>query len=218
MRKYAVEFLGAFFLVLTYGSTAVLGTAGPLAALAVGAMLMVMVYAGGHISGGHYNPVVTLAVFIRGRCEGRSVGPYILAQLLGAALAAFVVGKIFAPAVLAAGEGVDSFAFGKAGAAAAAVAAELLFTFALVYVVLNVTSSRETGGNSYYGLAVGFTMAAGVFAAEGISLGALNPAISTALCLTGRLAWADCWIHFLPQILGGVLAAFTFKGLNPKDV
>jgi aquaporin Z len=214
MNKYVVELIGTFFLFLTIGTSAVLGTAGPLAALAIGATLMVMVYAGGHISGAHYNPAVTLAVFIRGRCEAKDVAPYIVAQLIGASLAGLIVLKIFAPAVLDAGKGIERFTIEHSGAA---VAAELFYTFALAYVVLNVATTSKTEGNSYFGLAIGFTVAAGAFAVGAISLGGFNPAVSTALCITGKLGWADCWMHFLPQILGAVLAAFTFKALHPED-
>jgi aquaporin Z len=213
MNKYAVEFLSTFFLFMTIGTAAVLAEA-PLAPLAIGGVLIVLVYAGGHISGAHYNPAVTLGVFIRGRCDGKDVAPYILAQLLGASLAAFVVVKIFGPSVLEAGKSIDVHEFGKSGAV---VAAELLFTFALVYVILNVSTSKNTEGNHYFGLAIGSTVMVGAFTVGSISLGGFNPAVSFGLCLVGKLAWADSWMHFLPQILGGVLAAFTFKALNPND-
>ena len=214
MNKYSVELIGAFFLFLTIGTAAVLGAAGPLAPFAIGVTLMVMVYAGGHISGAHYNPAVTIAVFIRGRCEGKDVAPYIVSQLIGAGLAALVVSKLFGPAVLEAGKEIERFTIENSGAV---VAAELLFTFALVYVILNVATSKNTEGNSYFGLAIGCTVMAGAFTVGGISLGGFNPAVSTALCITGKLGWADSWMHYLPQFLGAVLAAFTFKGLNPDD-
>lgn len=214
MNKFGVEFLSTFFLFLTIGTAAALGTAGPLAPLAIGVVLIVLVYAGGHISGGHYNPAVTLGVFIRGRCDGKDVAPYILAQLLGASLAAFVVVKIFGPSVLEAGKSIEVYKFDKSSAV---VAAELLYTFALVYVFLNVVTSQKTEGNHYFGLAIGSTVMVGTFTVGDISLGGFNPAVSFGLCLVGRLAWADSWMHFLPQILGGVLAAFTFKALNPND-
>src|SRR5512135_3665604 len=91
MNKYITEFIGTFFLVLTVGCTVVIGGAGVIAPLAIGSALMVMVYAGGHISGGHFNPAVTLGVYIRGRCPAKDVAPYWIAQLAGAALAAVVV-------------------------------------------------------------------------------------------------------------------------------
>jgi aquaporin Z len=76
MNKYLVEFIGTFFLVLTVGCTVIGNGAGPLAPIAIGASLMIMVFAGGHISGGHYNPAVTLGVWMRGKCETKDVVPY----------------------------------------------------------------------------------------------------------------------------------------------
>jgi aquaporin Z len=91
MRKYATEFIGTFFLVLTIGCTGIAAGPGVIAPLAIGAVLMVMIYAGGHISGGHYNPAVTLGVFLRGRCPAGDVAPYMAAQLAGAGAAAAAV-------------------------------------------------------------------------------------------------------------------------------
>ncbi len=212
MNKYVVELVGTFFLFLTIGTAAVLGAApAGFAPLAIGITLMVMVYAGGHISGAHYNPAVTIAVFIRGRCEGKDVAPYIISQLIGGSLAALVVLKLLDPAV----DGdIERQTFDNS---LAVVASEFLYTFALAYVILNVATSKKTEGNSYFGLAIGFTVMAGAFTVGGISLGGFNPAVSTSLCITGKLGWADSWMHYLPQFLGGVLAAFTFKGLNPED-
>src|SRR5437660_4360215 len=91
MNKYLVECIGTFFLVLTIGCSVIAGGPGVIPPLAIGAVLMVMVFAGGHVSGGHYNPAVTFGLWIRGRCDNIQVGPYIIAQIIGAVLAAFVV-------------------------------------------------------------------------------------------------------------------------------
>jgi aquaporin Z len=132
-----------------------------LAPLAIGASLMVMIYAGGHISGGHYNPAVTMAVLLRGRIGlGEAVG-YWIAQLV----AALVVG-----AVVTRGVGASLSPAGHA--LVTAVVAELLFTFALAYVVLNVATSKDHSDNSFYGLAIGFTVVAG--AAAGLAFRVLN--------------------------------------------
>src|SRR5881392_3029745 len=95
MNKYVTEFIGTFFLVLTVGCTVVPGAAGVIPPLAIGSALMVMIYAGGHISGGHYNPAVTLAVWLRGKCPTKDVVPYWVSQVIGAALAAAAVGFLF---------------------------------------------------------------------------------------------------------------------------
>src|SRR6476660_8820324 len=91
MNKYITEFIGTFFLVLTVGCTVVIGGAGVIAPLAIGSALMVMILAGGHISGGHFNPAVTLGVWLRGRCPAKGVVPYWVSQGSGAVLAAAVV-------------------------------------------------------------------------------------------------------------------------------
>ena len=162
MSKLLTEVIGTFFLVLVIG-LAVLREA-PLAALAIGSTLMVMVYMGGHVSGGHYNPAVTLAVFLRGKLPSRDVAPYMAAQLAGAVLAALTVhaikGRSMAPAP-GAGVGVGP-----------ALLVEALFTFALCLVVLNAATARKTEGNSFYGLAIGFTVFAGLIAGASTSGGA----------------------------------------------
>src|SRR5215467_1520909 len=155
MNKYIAEFIGTFFLVLTVGCTGIGAGAGVIAPLAIGAALMVMVFAGGHISGGHYNPAVTLGVLIRGKVKPADVVPYWIAQFLAAVIAAWLVIKC-----LRLGVPVTAIA-PKMGPA---LLAEFLFTFALVYVVLNSATAEGTSGNSFYGLAIGMTVMTGAFA------------------------------------------------------
>ena len=152
MRKYIAEFIGTFFLVLTVGCTVIPAAAGVIPALAIGAVLMVMVFAGGHISGGHFNPAVTFAIFIRGRLELKDVVPYWLAQIAAGIAAAFVA----------------MFLVGKSGTpmeitnVPAAFVAEFLFTFALAYVVAELRDrERYYRTTVLYGLAIGFTVLAG---------------------------------------------------------
>jgi len=208
VAKYVVEFIGTFFLVLTVGMT-VLDPHGAneMAPLAIGAALMGMIYAGGHISGAHYNPAVTLAVWIRGRCPARDVPFYWLAQVLGALAAAYLVLvlKDF-PAVKA-----------LAPRLAHAVLVEFLFTFALAYVVLNVATAKATAGNPYYGLAIGFTVVAGAYAVGVISGGAFNPAVAVGLSAMGFSPWPNLWIYLVGCLAGGAMAGFVFKALNPGD-
>ena len=141
MNKYIVEFIGAFFLVLTIGFTVIEPGAGAMAPLAIGSALMVMVYAGGHISGAHYNPAVTLAVWMRGRCASVDVPGYMIAQVVGAVIAAFIVLLV---------KGNPTVQAGTPNVVPALIA-EFLYTFALCYVVLNVATSKNTSGNSFYG-------------------------------------------------------------------
>jgi len=206
MRKYLVEFIGTFFLVLTIGMV-VLGGRGDFASLGIAAVLTVMIYAGGHISGAHYNPAVTLAVLIRGRIGvGEAVG-YMIVQIIGGVAGALLVTYFMAklPEVLPQG---NSFR---------AVVAEFLGTFALAYVVLNVAPSKETAGNSYYGLAIGFTVMAMAYSFGSISGGAFNPAVAVGICIMQLAGWNDIWIYLVGCFGGGLLAGLIFRFLNPND-
>jgi len=209
MTKYLTEFIGTFFLVLTIGCT-VIG-AGPqvIAPLAIGSALMVMIYAGGHVSGAHYNPAVTLAVWLRGKCDTKDVAPYWASQIAGAALAAFTVKFLKADAAAAVTPNNP--------AVLPALVAEFLFTFALAYVVLNSATAKGTSGNSFYGLAIGFTVMTGAFAAGGISGGAFNPAVAVGATLMNLFPWSNIWIYWVAELAGGALAAATFKCLCPDD-
>jgi aquaporin Z len=207
MRKYLSEFIGTFFLLLTIGCTGIAAGPGVIAPLAIGSVLMVMIYAGGHVSGAHYNPAVTLGVFLRGRCPAGDVGPYIAAQLAGAVAAAAIV--LF----FKANEPVGPLEV----RVAPAFAAEFLFTFALVYVILNVATARATSGNSYFGLAIGFTVLAGAFAVGDVSGAAFNPAVAIGASILGLLPWPNIWLYLVADLLGGVAAAFVFNSMNPTD-
>jgi aquaporin Z len=209
MKKLLVEFIGTFFLTVTVATAAVLGTAGPMAPFAIASVLMVMIYAGGHVSGAHYNPAVSLAVFLRGRSTANEFGSYVLAQLIAGALAVFI-----AKALVPAAPAIEPLKL----ISTPTVIAELLFTFALAWVVLNVATAKATAGNSNYGLAIGFTVLVGAFTVGGISGGAFNPAVSMMLIVIGKLPIADCWMHLLPQILGATSAAYLFKTTHPEDV
>jgi aquaporin Z len=156
--RYAAEAIGTFFLVFTVG--AAVGGGSPLAPLGIGAVLMVMVYAGGHLSGGHYNPAVTLAVLVRGRIKLRDAAAYWMVQLGAGLLAALAVRDFLDPVELDRHATMTLSGHGLV----AAFTSELLFTFALCYVVLNVATSKSHPDNSFYGLAIGFTVVAGAFA------------------------------------------------------
>ena len=207
MRKYIAEFIGTFFLVLTVGCTVIPNAAGVIPALATGGVLMVMIFAGGHISGGHFNPAVTFAIFIRGRLELKDVVPYWVAQIVAGIAAAFIA----------------MFLVGKGGTPMditnipVVFVAEFLFTFALAYVVLNCATAKGTLDNSFYGLAIGFTVLAGIFAVGAISGGAFNPAVAIGAAVMKLLKISDIWIHIVAELAAGLLAGLTFKFLNPTD-
>jgi aquaporin Z len=207
MKKYIAEFIGTFFLVLTIGCTVIGGGSGVIPPLAIGAALMVMVYAGGHISGGHYNPAVTLGVLIRGKVSAADAVPYILAQLAGAALATMAI------KFLRAGVAVTPMAPNLGPA----LLAEFLFTFALVYVVLNAATAEGTSGNSFYGLAIGMTVMTGAFAVGDISGGAFNPAVALGISMLGLSSWENIWIYLVANFGAAIAAAIVFKLTNPPD-
>jgi aquaporin Z len=207
MNKYIVEMIGTFFLVLTVGCTVIEKGAGPLAPIAIGAALMVMIFAGGHISGGHYNPAVTLGVWMRGKCDTKDVAPYIAFQIIGAAIAAAIVKFFKSGTPITAGS----------IATLPSLLAEFLFTFALVYVVLNVATAKGTANNSFYGLAIGMTVMTGAFSVGNISGGAFNPAVAIGVTIMGLSTWTNIWIFFVAEFLGGAVAALTFKAVNPAD-
>jgi aquaporin Z len=204
VAKLVTEFIGTFFLVLTIGLTVLGGS--PMAPLAIGTSLMIMVYMGGHISGAHYNPAVSLALLLRGKLPAAQFVPYVTAQVAGALVAAFTVnailGKTFAPAP---GDGVGTFG---------ALLVEVLYTFALALVVLNSAATEKTKGNSFYGLAIGFTITAAAFAGGPVSGGAFNPAVGIGPTIVNALlgggTWSHLWLYLVGPLVGGALAAMVF--------
>ena len=207
MKKLLVEFIGTFFLVLVVGLTLVEPGAGSLAPIAIGATIAIMVYAGGYISGGHYNPAVTLAVWIRGKCDTKEVLPYFGVQVAGALVAAVVVNFLKAGAFIAPANPEIS----------KALLVEVLFTFALAYVVLQTATSPQTSGNSYYGLAIGSTVLVGAFAGGAISGGVYNPAVAVGAIVMGLMPAGNIWIFLVANFAGGALAGLVFKMVNPAQ-
>ncbi len=210
MNKYLVEFIGTFFLVFTVGNVVLGGDAiGMLGPLAIASSLMVMIFAGGHISGAHFNPAVTLAVTMRGKCSPADAVPYVVAQCLAgiaaAAAAVFLHGS--------AAEMLDPVAAGVPKV----LLVEFLLTFALCYVVLNTATAAGTAGNSFYGLAIGFTVLVGAVSVGAISGGAFNPAVAVGLGVMKKAAWPNIWMFLAPQLVAGAVAAVVFRITNGAD-
>ena len=205
-RKLVVEFVGMFLFMFTVGMATNTAGAGVLAPLAIGSVLMVMVFAGGHVSGGHFNPAVSTAVFLRRRMESIEFAAYVATQGVAAVIAGLVVryvgGREAQTPVASAGK---------------MLIAEFLFTFALAWVVLHVATARGTDGNSFYGLAIGFTVVTGAFAVGGISGGAFNPAIALGAMVTGLFEWSNLWIYLLADFLGAAAAAYAFLYVLPAE-
>jgi aquaporin Z len=206
-RKLVVEFIGTFFLVFTVCMAIHPNTgADGVAPLAIGAVLMVMVFAGGHISGAHYNPAVSTAVLLRGKMTQDEWVRYVITQLVAGIVAALI----------------SRIVVGHSPAAPLAnvwkeMIVEFLFTFALAYVVLNVATARGTEGNSFYGLAIGFTVAAGAFAVGNVSGGAFNPAVALGATVAGALKWSHIWLYIIINPLGGAAAAYAFLYVQPAE-
>ena len=201
MNKYITEFIGAFFLVLG----AILGGA-PGAAMA----LMIMVYAGGHISGAHYNPAVTLSVWMRGRIELKHAIMYWIFQLAAAAAAGLIALYVFKQ------DGNGTCAIPDGGTLKA-IGAELLGTFALAYVVLNVATAKGNAGNSFYGIAIGGTVLAMAIGLGKFSGGAYNPAVALGLTIQHSFCWDNILIYVFSSLGGGAIAALVFSLNNPED-
>jgi aquaporin Z len=207
MKKYIVEFIGTFFLVFTVGLAVRQGA--PLAPFAIGSILMVMIFAGGHISGGHFNPAVTLAAFLRGRVERRDVLPYWAAQFLAGVSAALVVNLVLGGRVnmelLQVRPTFNSFVV------------EFLFTFALAWVVLNVATAKATMGNSFYGLAIGFTVLVGAITVGGISGGAFNPAVGLGVFTMGLESGTQFLVYLVSEFSGAAVGAVAYRWIVGLD-
>ncbi|MFL6090960.1 MAG: MIP/aquaporin family protein [Aeromicrobium sp.] len=208
MHKIITEAIGTFALVFAVVGAVSQGS--PLAAFAIGGTLAVAIYAGGHISGGHYNPAVSLAAFLRGRLTAVELPGYIAAQLGGAALAALLGSWVFR---------VDSTDLHTwtGRALATAIVVETLFTFLLAFVVLNVATSKNHPDNSFYGLAIGGTVTVGILLVGSISGAVFNPAVGLGISLAHLSAWGNLWAYVVAELVGGALAAVAFRLLNPDD-
>ena len=220
MKKYIIEFTGTFFLVLVIGligmHQTLFGSPNILGPLAIGGILMVMVYMGGPISGAHYNPAVTLAVMLRKKISSGDAVRYMGSQLLGALCACAAYYIIF-NASMAAPSPAPGFHYNLKP-----LLLEMLFTFALASVVLNVATAKKAAGNSYFGLAIGFTVAAGAIAVGPYSGGAFNPAVTLGPMLVdgimGGSSIGNAWFYLVGQFAGAALAAWVFMLTNPEEM
>ncbi len=203
MKKYLVEFIGTFFLIFTICGVVVnlQDVSSHFAPIAIGCVLIAMVYAGGYISGGMYNPAVSLAVFIRGKMSFMDMIIYWVAQCAGGAFAGFAARHMYykwtgTPANFEPMWGL---------------LAEGLGTFALCYVVLNVATSNKTSGNSYYGLAIGFTVLAMAYVFGPVSGGAFNPAVALGLSIFHLFEYSSIWIYLSGAFAGAILAGIIYR-------
>ncbi|MEN9662194.1 MAG: hypothetical protein RL324_1143 [Verrucomicrobiota bacterium] len=205
MKKAFVEFIGTFFLVFTIGMAVRSGS--PLAPLAIAAGLMAVIYGGGHVSGAHFNPAVTLAALIRGSCPKQDALPYLAAQFLAAFSAAWLTCYLV---------GAPEHAPVLRGTVPSAIV-EFLFTFALAWVILNVATAKANAGNSHYGLAIAMVVLAGAVSVGGISGGAFNPAVGLGVYIMGLETAHQLAVYFIADLAGGAAAALAFLYVNGKE-
>jgi aquaporin Z len=168
------------------------------------------VYAGGYISGAHYNPAVTLGVWLRGKIETKEMGMYMVTQLLAAATAAFIASQFLASMGILSPKATTITPM-------YAVIAEVLGTFALVWVVLNVATAKQVEGNHYYGMAIGMTVTAAAYALGPISGGAFNPAVALGLCVAKKFAWSSIWVYLVGNFGGAILAAYAYRAVHAEE-
>lgn len=205
MKQYLAEFLGTF--VYVFSVALAVQHAGAMAPLAIGAALMGVVCLGGPISGGHYNPVVTLAVFLGGKLRSLQVLGYFTAQTAGAIAAAAVAALVTD----------ESLVFTPRAGDGAALLVEAIFSFALVLVVLNVARDDDDAGNALHGFALGSTVAVAGFAGGPISGGVLNPAVALGSAWTavdGAPA-SHTWLYVLGPVSGALLARGAYNLQHP---
>lgn len=208
INKLISEFLGTYVLVYTVGCN-VAGKTGEWAVTSIACSLMVMIYALGNVSGGHFNPAVTAACAVAGKISAVEGLEYIFSQLLGGTAAAFMnqlaYNKSAGPINAAPGHSIWN-----------ACAVEFLYTFMLAFVVLNVACTKRNKGNDYYGLAIGFVVIAGGYGAGAISGGCFNPAVAIGLDI-GSLEPKYGFLYAPFEIAGGVVAAFAHRAVRPDE-
>ena len=204
MKKYLTEFVGTFFLVLIIGLSQ-----NP---LAIGFGLTVLVYMGAHISGAHYNPAVSFAMLLRKEINSSDFFKYLLSQILGAFAAAFLVANMSSNMVVQPD---------LQEPVAMILVAELIFTYLLVFVILNVATHPNLDGNSFYGFAIGLTVMAGSFCVGPLSGGVFNPAVSIGPSLVDIITGSGVsqyfvWYYLTAPMAGAVLAVIHFNYLLKK--
>lgn len=202
--RYVYEFIGTFFLVLVVGMVILRPSDIAIAApLAIGSILAVMIYAGAHVSGAHYNPAVSLALFMRDKkFPVRELVIYWVVQFAAAVVAAYIAVHLKSSPKAQTPMELEMWR---------ALVAEFLFTFALCFVVLNVATAKETRNNAFFGFAIGFTVLAGAYAVGALSGAAFNPAVALGVTIMKLSFWSNLWIFLVANFLGGACAAWVFN-------
>ena len=201
-RKLATEFMGTFLLSFTICASGLYGSAGDYAPFVISFNLMIMIYAGRHISGAHYNPVITVSIYLRGIFDKNDILPYITVQIIAAVTAALVVESFSLS---------DSTSSSIFNLGYEAIIAEFIFTFVFAYVVLYVATTESTLDNNYYGAIIALVIFVGAITVGSISLASFNPAVTSALIVSGKVTLGESWMHFIPQFVGAILATYLYR-------
>ena len=213
LKKYIVEFIGTFFLVLTICMTSYSKVSADLQPLAVGSMLMVLIYSMGYLSGAQFNPAISLAIYLRGRINLKEMGFYWIAQILGAVAAAMMTAVLISakPPVGLIASTPQFFSM------VPSLIAEVLGSFALTWVILTVATSKALDGNNFYGLAIGFTVTALMYTLGSVSGSAFNPVVAIASCIAHLSTWNNLWIYMVGGLGGAVLGTIAFKYISGDE-
>jgi MIP family channel proteins len=214
-NKFLVEIVGTFILVYAIASAAtVYSSSGQLGVIGIGLVhalvLTAIVYAIGYRSGAQVNPAVTIGLLVAKKITAKEAGVYIIAQIIGAVIAAAVVYSIFGSAMS------SSVTLPSEDNIVRALILETVMTFTLVYVVLATTTSKNFKIIPLAGLAIGFTLGLNVIFGGSITGGSLNPARSFGPALI-NWDFAYHWIYWIAPIAGGLIAAGVYKILNTKE-
>lgn len=221
-KRLAAEFFGTFWLVLGGCGSAVLAAAFPElgigfagVALAFGLTVLTMAYAVGHISGGHFNPAVTLGLLAAGRINGKDVVPYILTQVLGAIAAAGVLYLIASGKAgfdVSAGFATNGYGENSPGGFSflSVVVTEFVLTAFFLLIILGVTDKKAPAG--FAPLAIGFALVLIHLISIPVSNTSVNPARSTGVALfQGDWAMAQLWVFWVVPLLGGVFGGLVHR-------
>jgi aquaporin Z len=227
-KRLFAEFLGTFWLVFGGCGSAVLAAAFPElgigfvgVALAFGLTVLTMAYAVGGISGGHFNPAVSVGMMVAGRFDAKDLLPYVIAQLIGAVVASTVLYVIVtgkADYVSIGGfatNGYGEASPGKYGLASALII-ELVLTFMFLMIILGSTHGRVPAG--FAPIAIGLALTLIHLISIPVTNTSVNPARSTGPALfVGGVALQQLWLFWLAPIVGAALAGFAHKALLEKD-
>lgn len=210
--KAIIEFIGTFFLVGVVGLVIgqVTPGGGELDAFAIAAALAALIYMGGPISGGHYNPAVTIAFLVSKRMPPSDAGVYILAQVIGAFAAAGLVSFTLPEDTFVAVSEIPPL-----DQSMKLAVLEFFFTFFLIFTIMNVAARKSAAGNSYYGLAIGLVVLCGALTVGPISGAVFNPAVAIGISAMEASPWAMLLWYFGAQIIAALVAASVFEVTAP---